>query len=127
MKSDITLKVFGVPQAGLKEYHVTPNRRSGMEHLPPDEYRMQDEEIKSRDEYERDSQKTKASSSSSTSSKSSKGEESKKGSESDSDGSFDFKGPERKDKVPIQHSIDPQSMGEEDKVKSLILNLNCRK
>jgi hypothetical protein len=102
MKADITLKVFGVPQAGLKEYHVTPNRRSGMEHLPPDEYRLHDEEIKSRDEYERDSQKTKTSSSaSSTSSKSSKSEESKKGGDSDSDSSFDFKGPDRKDKAPI--------------------------
>jgi hypothetical protein len=55
MKSDITLKVYGVAQAGLKEYHVTPNRRFGMEHLPPDEDRLHDEEIKSRDEYERDS------------------------------------------------------------------------
>ena len=98
MKSDITLKVFGVPQTGLKEYHVTPNRRSGMEHLPPDEYRLQDEEIKSRDEYERDSQKAKSTSASSSSSGKSKHEEEKKGSDSDSDGSFDFKAPERKDK-----------------------------
>jgi hypothetical protein len=58
MKPDVTLKVYGVPQAGLKEYHVTPNRRMGMEHLPPDEYRLHDEELKSRDEYERESQKT---------------------------------------------------------------------
>ncbi len=83
----------------MKEYHVTPNRRSGMEHLPPDEYRMQDEEIKSREEYERDSKISMSSTMSSTASKAgSKSEESKKGSDTDINGSFDFKAPERKDK-----------------------------
>lgn len=55
---------------------------------------------------------------SSTGSKgSSKGEESKRGGDADSDGSFDFMAPERKDKGGKQQSIDPQSMGEEDKVR----------
>ena len=36
MRPDITLKVFGVPQPSLREYHITPNRRGGIEHLPND-------------------------------------------------------------------------------------------
>jgi hypothetical protein len=43
--------------ANLKEYHVTPNSRGGIEHLPPDEYRLFDEEIKSAVEFERESQR----------------------------------------------------------------------
>ena len=59
---------------------------------------------------------------STTSSKGSK-EESKTGSsDSDTDGSFDFKAPERKDKVGNKvESIDTKSMGEEDKVRSIAI------
>jgi hypothetical protein len=41
----------------LKEYH---NNTRGIEHLPPDEYRLHIEEIKSAIEYERESQIAKA-------------------------------------------------------------------
>ncbi len=57
MKPDVTLRVYAVPQANLKDYHVTPNKRGGIEHLPTDEFRMPDEEIKSAVEFERESQK----------------------------------------------------------------------
>lgn len=55
MRPDITLRVYGLT-TGLKDYHVTPNRRGGVEHLPPDEFRLPEEEIKSAMEYERESQ-----------------------------------------------------------------------
>ena len=40
----------------MKDYHVTPNRRGGVEHLPPDEFRLLDEEIKSALDWERETQ-----------------------------------------------------------------------
>ena len=82
MKPDVTLKVFGVPQNNLKDFHVTPNKRTGIEHLPSDEFRLHDEEIKSAVEFERDSQKSK--SSSTASSTKSGTEENKGGSDRDS-------------------------------------------
>ena len=36
MKPEVTLKVFGIPQPTLREYHITPNKRGGIEHLPAD-------------------------------------------------------------------------------------------
>lgn len=56
MKPDVTLKVFGMPSGGLKDYHVTPNKRGGIEHLPAEEFRIHGEEIKCAQEYERESQ-----------------------------------------------------------------------
>lgn len=57
IEPNVTLKVFGVPQASLKEYHTTPNnKRYGLENLPLDEMRLLDEEIKSTSDYNRDTQ-----------------------------------------------------------------------
>lgn len=55
MKPDVTLRVYALPQANLKDYHVTPNRRGGVEHYPPDEFRLGDQEIKSEMDYLRES------------------------------------------------------------------------
>ena len=134
MKSDVTLKVYGVPQPGLKEFHVTPNRRSGMEHLPPDEYRLHDEEIQSRDEYEKQTQQKQMASGKggkpAAAGKSSK-EESKDGmssaSDTDTEGSFDFMAPTGRQEGG-KKSFDPHSMGDEDKVRKhgtsiIIINL----
>ena len=30
----------------LKDYHVTPNRRGGVENIPAEEFRLHDDEIK---------------------------------------------------------------------------------
>ena len=44
----------------MKEYHSTPsNKRYGFDHLPIDDFRMYDEEIKSTVEYERETMGTK--------------------------------------------------------------------
>jgi hypothetical protein len=40
MKPEVTLKVFGIPQPTLREYHITPNKRGGIEHLPADQFRQ---------------------------------------------------------------------------------------
>jgi hypothetical protein len=58
MKPEITLKVYGV-QGNLKDFHVTPNKRQGIEHLPPDEFRLHDDEIKCAAEFEQVSGKGK--------------------------------------------------------------------
>jgi hypothetical protein len=83
---------------------VTPNRRGGLEHLPADDFRLHDEEIKCASEYERDSQTSSIGKSEehkkpqSTAASSQLSGGSSSGSiESDHDGSFDFVAPERKD------------------------------
>lgn len=87
---------------------MTPNKRGNIEHMPGDEYRLADEEIKSAAEFERDSQKKMGKSGSSKSSR----EESK-----DSDGSqdsFDFSAPQRKDNTPHKSAeSDLKSMNSE--------------
>ena len=57
MKPEVTLKVFGVPQPTLREYHITPNKRSGIEHNPNEQFRLPDEEIQGTIDIERESQK----------------------------------------------------------------------
>jgi hypothetical protein len=51
MKPEMTLKVYGIA-GNLKDFHVTPNKRGGIENLPPDEFRLHDNEIKCAAEYE---------------------------------------------------------------------------
>ena len=51
MKPEVTLKVYGI-SGNLKDFHVTPNKRGGIENLPPDEFRLHDDEIKCAAEYE---------------------------------------------------------------------------
>jgi hypothetical protein len=47
----------------LKEYHTTPsNKRYGFENLPPDEFRLLTEEIKSVVEFKRETMETVSSS-----------------------------------------------------------------
>ena len=84
MKPEVTLKVFGVPQASLKEYHITPNKRGGMEHVPSDSFRLPEEEIQGTIDIERESQKKVGTSTSASST--TKGKEETK-STSDTDGS----------------------------------------
>ena len=55
MKPEVTLKVFGVPQPSLREYHITPNKRGGIEHMPNDSFRIPDEEIQGTVDIERES------------------------------------------------------------------------
>jgi hypothetical protein len=39
----------------MKEYHATAaSKKYGFDHMPPDEMRLKDEEIKSTEEYERE-------------------------------------------------------------------------
>jgi hypothetical protein len=45
MKPEVTLKVYGVPTPSLKDYHITPNKRGGIEHTPAETLRLPDEEI----------------------------------------------------------------------------------
>mmetsp|Transcript_46073 Transcript_46073/g.33851 ORF Transcript_46073/g.33851 Transcript_46073/m.33851 type:complete len:106 (+) Transcript_46073:212-529(+) len=53
IKPKITLKVFGIPAASLKEYHATPNKKKyNFNNLPSEELRLHDEEIKSAVEFE---------------------------------------------------------------------------
>jgi hypothetical protein len=92
----------------LKDYHVTPNRRGGVENIPAEEFRLHDDEIKCAQEYEAQA----------ASKKPAKKEETKKPisspiqtsstthSSASSDGEpgeFDFLAPERKD-VKVQKS-----------------------
>lgn len=97
MKPEVTLKVFGVPQPTLREYHITPNKRSGIEHHPTDQFRLPEEEIQGTIDIERESQKkVPTKSQTSTSASSTKGKEESKGGSVDSDGShesFDFVAP----------------------------------
>ena len=98
MKPEVTLKVFGVPQPTLREYHITPNKRSGIEHHPNDQFRLPDEEIQGTIDIERESQKKVSSKSqTSTAASSGKGKEETKGGSVDSEGSsgesFDFVAP----------------------------------
>lgn len=45
------------PSPSLKEYHTTPsNKKYGIDNLPGDDLRLYDEEIKSQEEYLRESQ-----------------------------------------------------------------------
>ena len=45
MKPEVTLKVFGVPQPTLREYHITPSKRGPVDNQPNDSLRLPDEEI----------------------------------------------------------------------------------
>ena len=56
---------------------MTPNKRGGIEHLPPDEFRIAADEIKCAAEYERESQASKSSTQKSTGASSLKSEEQK--------------------------------------------------
>lgn len=99
---------------------MTPNHRGYMEHLPPEDFRLHDEEIKCASEYERDSQtshkpeaqKKSSAASSQMASGSSTGS-------LDSEDSFDFVAPERKDlKEKKSQESDQRTMNSEQDVSA---------
>jgi hypothetical protein len=56
LQPKVTLRVYGIAHASLKEYHTTSSHKKyNINYLPPDSMRMEDEEIKSAIEFERES------------------------------------------------------------------------
>ena len=123
MKPEVTLKVYGVPQPSLRDYHVTPNKRGGIENTPNETLRLPEEEIQGTVDIERESQKKVSTSGKSTATSSvgtTKGKEETKGShdsDSSSQDSFDFTAPQRKDAPKKSNESDMKSMNSEQDVR----------